>query len=155
PSEVLNNRWSTEDVIDQNQMTTRTYRGKLRVRNANVNPHTYRGWVVPPLMDGFSRELMRFNSTPDGLTLEYTVVDKECCTAPSAPARKWSGLHSSSTGDGVTFYEEVSVRVEGAKDTSKKDLIGLAVNLGMGQLGVLTIKSNDRQRGYFVKNISL
>lgn len=136
---VLNNRWSMHDNIDKDWYTTRTMRGRLRLASANLNPHSFRAWCVPPLQPNFKRESIDVVSSPDQLTLEYTVVDRQVfCSAP-APATTWSGTHIVSTGDGVTSIGEVNISVTGPPQVAKADLIDLCAQICTSKLQLLAV----------------
>lgn len=136
---VLNNRWSMHDNIDKDWYTTRTMRGRLRLANSNLNPHAFRAWCVPPLQPNFKRETIDVVSSPDQLTLDYTVVDRQVfCSAP-APATTWSGTHIVSTGDGVTSIGEVNISVTGPPKVAKADLIDLCAQICTSKLQLLAV----------------
>lgn len=126
---VLNNRWSVGEDFDQNWFATRTIRGKLRVASINLNPQAYRGWVVPPLQRGFKRERMSFNTHPNGLELEYEILDKQVWAAAPSPAKSWAASHVESTNDGVNSFGSVSVRVDGHPGVDKRELVALAAKI--------------------------
>lgn len=133
---VLSNRWGFEDSIDTDWYTRRTIRGRLRVARLDLNPQAFRGWVVPPLQDGFRRESMDFVTTPDGLTLEYTIVDQQTYAAAPYPATSWKCTHTESTNDGVKSAGELSVELRGPSGVDKRALIQLAAILVEGVLRI-------------------
>lgn len=126
---VLNNRWSIVEDIDQNCFAIRLVRGRLRVASINLNPQAYRGWVVPPLQRGFKRERMSFNTHPNGLELEYEIQDRQIWAAAPAPARSWAASHVEGTNDGVNSFGSVSVKVDGAPNVDKRELLALAAKI--------------------------
>lgn len=126
---VLSNRWSSQDEIDKNQTTTRTFTGRLRVANSRLNAHDFRYLVLPPLASGMRRDKMRFLVTEDGLNLEYTITDKEVHYAPPEPATSWSYSHTEHSGTGMHWYGEVSIRLEGDRNVNKKKLIQIAAQI--------------------------
>ncbi len=122
-SGVLSNRWFMRDVVDRNAYTTRTIQGRMRVASPNINPMGMRNWIVPQLQNGFIRDSVEVAVTPDGLTLDYSIVDSEFYVAPPQPATKWEATHTRTTQDGAKFSDEMSIRLEGPKNCEKKDLI--------------------------------
>ena len=140
--EVLSNRWSTEETLDDAFVNTRYWRGVLRVRSADVGAHLLRSLVVPPLLPGYRRERMHFLSTPDGLNLQYTVADRRMHAAPPPPAVKWSGTCTESTGKtGGLGYADVSVRLEGRPDVDKRALLETAIAVVEARTGHLAAGS--------------
>lgn len=126
---VVNNRWSMWEEFDQNWFALRTVRGKLRVDRVDLNPHAFRGWVVPPLQRGFKRERMAFNTHPNGLELEYEIMDRQVWAAAPAPATSWTASHVEGTNDGVASFGSVAIRVEGPPKCDKKDLLQIAAQI--------------------------
>jgi hypothetical protein len=140
-SGVLNNRWSVRDTIDESWLTTRTVTGRLRVTNPVMNPQSFRGWVVPPLQAGFIRQSIDIATTTDGLTLEYTVTDRETVASPPDPAIKWTGQHAAISEDGSSVFEEFQITVWGDKYTPKLELIRVAALVSEQRLGLQKGKS--------------
>lgn len=119
---ILNNRWSMADEIDEHY-TTRRITGRLRLVDITLNPQAFRSVVVPPLQRGFKRQTISVTTTPDGLSLDYTVIDVERYAAPPFPGIAWDGTHTVSTGDGVNTHVEMVIRLTGDKNTDKRTLI--------------------------------
>jgi hypothetical protein len=138
---VLNNRWSMHDSIDKDWYTTRIMRGRLRLANSNLNPHSFRAWCIPALQPNFKRENIDVVSSPDQLTLDYTIVDRQVFAAAPAPATTWSGTHIVSTGDGVNSVGEVNVSVTGPPKAAKGDLIDLCAQICTAKLQLLSVKN--------------
>ena len=137
-SDVLNNRWTLEDTLDENFYTTRTWSGKLRVAHQALVPQLYRGLVIPPLLSGYKRMSMRFSQTPDGLNLNYQINDKQVHAAPPSPATSWSGEYlESTTKSGAKTTAEVSVRMHGPPHADKRLLLTRCVQAIETRLGNL------------------
>lgn len=132
---VLSNRWTQTDEIDRDFNTTRTFAGRLRVASARLNPHAFRDYVVPPLASGMQRQSMNFTATADGLHLDYQIVDRETHFAAPAPATYWQINHTETTGTGIKWYSEVTVRMAGDRDVDKKRLIGIGVQIVFSLVG--------------------
>lgn len=122
---VLYNRWSMQDTFDEDFYTTRTLNGRMRVL-PGLGPHNFRNFVIPALQAGFQRNSISLTATPDGLTLEYTVIDVEKYAAPPFPATSWECTHSISTADGVGVVVELNIRLTGSKNVPKRDLLQAA-----------------------------
>jgi hypothetical protein len=125
---VLSNRWSCTDEIDAGTdwTTTRTYEGRLRVaQNWVGGPNALRGWVIPPIQRGFKRKSIRIQLAPNGLEMEYTIVDEERYSAPPYPAIDWECTDSAETSNGIAFTRTVSIRVVGHKLAPPWDLFAI------------------------------
>ena len=131
-SGVLSNRWECSDEIDDNFYTTRTYTGKLRLRSlfdgtTGITPNSFRYFVIPSVCLRMRRQKITINTSMDGLTLSYTIVDKEVTFAPPYPARTWRYVYTEQTGlDATQFYATLDVTVTGDSLVNKPALIVLA-----------------------------
>jgi len=134
---VLSNRWGIEESIDSAHYTRRIVRGRLRLGTANLNPHAFRGWVIPDLPMGFRREEVHVVSTPDGLNLDYFIVDRQIVAAPPWPATDWNCTHAISTNDGLSVVSQIDVWLQGPPEVNRKALIALAVRIMDSKLNVL------------------
>lgn len=124
-SPVVGNRWQVVDEIDEQWRTTRTWRGKLRVRNAVFDPQSFRHLVVPQLSDGFQRVRMHFTGEVNALELGYEVVDRQLLgDAPPAPGLEMIGTHTETLDkNGASSIGEVYVRMNGPPGTDHQILI--------------------------------
>jgi hypothetical protein len=139
--QVLNNRWSLEDTMDEDFYITRRWEGTLRVAHGAFNPHNYRNVVIPPLQAGFKRISGRFLATKDGLNLQYALEDKQVHAAPPSPATRWKGSYSEgATAGGSKGHAEVAVTLWGPPGARKGDLITAAIRVTETRLG--TIRRN-------------
>ncbi len=124
---VVSNRVTTEESLDANFYVTRTYNGKLRISSTEKSVHFYRHLFYPPLEDGFRRESVRFAESEDGLTLSYSVTDKQArCSAPY-PATAFSGNVDYAIQNSATMSLSVSLSMIGAPHTPKTALVSRAV----------------------------
>ncbi len=124
---VVSNRCWTEETIDENFYTTKKFTGRLRVSSANQSVLFYRQMFYPPLERGFYRESVNFSESEDGLTLNYTVADKQRRNAAPYPATKVEGeVQYHSINSGTTF---VSARVSmiGGPFAPKQALVARAL----------------------------
>jgi hypothetical protein len=126
---VLSNRWSSIDDYDQDFYCTRTISGRLRVAKIDLEPHSMRSLVVPPLQPGFKRQSMNFNVDTSGLVLDYSIIDRQVAFAAPGKATSWQGRHTISAPDGVKSYSELEVELTGPPSASKTELIMTAVQL--------------------------
>lgn len=125
--------WFTENLDGQDYRTTRTTFGWLRVRNHRFNPFDVlrNAFVMPPLVYGFKRERISIQSSPDMLTLNFTVTDVEEHYAPPSPATWWRLRHRISTPEmgGAIVESTVSLDLKAPKTVPKQNLFWLATRI--------------------------
>lgn len=152
---VLSNRWSCVDEVDTNFFTTRTYDGLLRTFSGQINPNAFRAYVVPPLQPGLRRERMLFSVTEDGLTMRYTVVDKEVAFSAPHPATNWSYKYTESLTNDAHANGELSIMLEGDRDCDKKALVKIAAGMINARLiGFGPARPGDIKDNSFVEFLS-
>lgn len=148
----LSVRFSEEVAMDESFYTTRTRRGKLYVRrDVTANPDTLREQVIalkiPP---GFQRVSSTYTMAEDGCSMDFSIVDREVYLEPPQPATKATGELIASTPNGAKCVRECHVTLEGAKTTSKADLISKAVLIAFtkakGGDGVAAVDPNGTAR---------
>lgn len=132
---VLSHRWTTSDVRDNNKYLTRQFDGKLILSTADVNPHSFRGLCTPVLQPGMRRDRMTFVCSEDGLTLSYSITDREIAFAAPAPATSMSLQHSMAVKDGSTSSGYTTVRLEAPSTARHDELIQLALRLVESRVG--------------------
>jgi hypothetical protein len=99
--DVLSNRWSIAEEMDEQWYVTRIIRGRLRISQAvTLTPGHFRHVCLPRLENGFKRVRMAFLTEPNGLEAAYEVVDRQVAMSAPWPATSISGHHSYSTGNG-------------------------------------------------------
>lgn len=126
---VLSNRFSVFDDIDENWYVTRTTQGRLRIAQAANNAQFLRFWVIPPLQDGFRRASISCHVTPDGLNMDYTVVDKELYATPPYPGTSWTAVDTAETEVGASYLRTMKVSIEGFKSAAPWELFAVAANI--------------------------
>lgn len=119
---VLFNRWSETQTIDSCGFSTRTRTGKYAIRSDNVDGATADGirsqMAVVGVPPGFIRESSNYTVTPDGLAIEYTIVDKEQFKMPPSPAFRAEGHYTETTmTNGAVRWGEVNIKLFGNKPT--------------------------------------
>lgn len=124
---VLSNKWTVTDDIDENLWTTRVYQGVLRTVSGEIDANSFRALVVPLLQPGLKRDHMNFEVSRDGLSLGYTIVDKEVNYQAPAPATNWYFKHTEETQTGAIMQSRISVMMEGPRTAARRDLIMLCV----------------------------
>lgn len=134
-SNVLSNRFSVADSIDEDWYTTRTYRGRIRFKSLYPNAHNFRHWVIPPLQRGFKRQQVEVAASVDGLSLDYVVTDKEIYAACPFPGTTWEATQTVTTGEhAVQTISELVVSVKGPRTVAKRDLIATCAIITLTRL---------------------
>lgn len=74
--EGFSHRCTVSDILDGNYLNVRVTRGRMVFRSAPSNPHIA---VLNnhPVPRNYKRGSVECNMLPDGLTLDYTIVDEE------------------------------------------------------------------------------
>ncbi|CAK9068008.1 Uncharacterized protein SCF082_LOCUS34332, partial [Durusdinium trenchii] len=144
---ILSNVWTCRDSIDQNWYTTRIWQGTLRAASALTNPHQeLRSYCLAPLAPGMRRQSMDFTVAADGLTVSYTVVDKEVAYSAPPPATSWHVVHSESTHDTSLGEVAVDISMQGHRDSNKSEMFALCVQiLEVQVIGIGGLRRNDPQ----------
>lgn len=135
---VLYNRWTEVVTMDDCMFTTRTREGKFRIRSDNdlgVIPDNVRSQMaVVGVPSGFIRESARYTQTPDGLGLQYSIVDKEQFKPPPLGAYRADGYYSEAVGPlAAVRYGQVVVRLKGGNFHSSSAAPG-----GLGGIAPIT-----------------
>lgn len=139
---VLYNRWSETVEIDNCQYSKRTREGKYIIRSDNYEGKTvdqYRAQLAVLMVPkGFLRESARYTVSPDGLALQYTIVDKEHYKLPPEFAYEAHGEYTgTSANGGGSLTGEVRLRLRGGRNPrfgNQDDLVTIAVVLCTAKL---------------------
>lgn len=138
-NDILFNRWSEMVTMDDRMFSTVTRTGKFVIRSDNVD-----GYIVDQLRSqmavvglpqSFLRQRAEYQVTPDGLGLQYTLVDKETYRLPPFPAYRAEGnLFVSLAEFGTSRTVMCHIRLYGrndANDANRLSLIDAAVGLAV------------------------
>ncbi len=139
---VLYNRWVDQIEIDNCKYSRRARQGKFVIRSDNQLGQTvdlFRKQMavlgVPP---GFLRETANYKVSPDGLGLEYSIVDREVYKMPPEPAYQAEGEYLESiTNKGAARWGQCRVKLWGAKDTPQMKLIDAAIFIVSAKLQIV------------------
>lgn len=136
---VLFNRWSERVEIDEKNYSKRIREGKYMIRSDNATGVTVdelrRDMAVVGVPEGFLRESSEYQVSPDGLSLQYRLVDQEVATLPPDGSFKADGEYiETSTKWDAKRYGEVRVHLQGSKTTPKATLLEKAVEIGASKL---------------------
>ena len=123
---MLYNRWTESVVMDERMVSTITRTGKFVIRSDNVD-----GYIADQLRSqmavvglpfNFLRQRAEYQATPDGLGLQYTLVDREQYRLPPFPAYKAEGhISVALEAMGCMRIVECHVRLTGCYDGAKGD----------------------------------
>lgn len=146
PSPVLSNRWSCSDDIDADLVTTRHWRGRLRIARIDLNAHMFRGMCLPVLHRGWKRMRQNYMVDPSGLELAYEIEDRQMLgDAPPPFVVRMSGTHTEGVDmSGMTGKGMVSVRLDGPPYCDKLYLLQKAA-----QIIYLKAAINDHATGHY------
>lgn len=118
---VLFNRWTESVDFDQSLYCTRTREGKYVIRSDNAEGGSadfFRASMASlALTPGCMRTVSRYKISPDGLGIDYTIVDKEVFRRPPPPAYEASGEYAESVADngGLRRFCVATVRLRGSR----------------------------------------
>lgn len=140
---ILFNRWTETIDIDSRNFSKRTREGKFAIRSDNNQGkiadlfRSQMAIVGVPL--GWTRESSQYKVTPDGLAIQYRVVDKENYKLPPFPAFEADGEYIESTSMmGVLRHCEVRVHLKGDKSDNRTQaqLLATAVAVATSKLEI-------------------
>lgn len=129
---VLYNRWTESVSMDNCLYSTRTRNGKYVMRS-DVNQATLVDQLresmcqvgVPP---GFLRTKSEYTVDPNGLGIQYSLVDEEQFKMPPQPAYEADGDYAETTSNRGSMREgEVNLTLKGSKTTSQAALLQAAI----------------------------
>lgn len=139
-SQILYNRWSETVDFDHCQYTKRTRQGKFIIRSdnqeGNIADQVRQQMAIVGVPPGFLRESSHYTVSPDGLGIEYTIVDREVFKLPPAPAFESEGYYRESTTHAVGTIRscECRVKLKGDKFTDQSALITKAIGIASNKL---------------------
>ena len=139
---VISNRWTESVELDSSLYSKRTRNGKFVIRSDNVQgqiaDELRSAMAVVGVPDGFVRVVSNYNQSPDGLSISYTIVDKEVYRLPPRPAFEASGSYTeSATFKGPLRTAEMSLKLRGHKFVSQDRLVEAAVGIASAKLANL------------------
>lgn len=125
---VLSVSFSMTDELNEYRMTARTYEGQIRSATARINPHSFRFFALPFLQQGMFVKRQICNASPDGLLLNFVLQHVEGYASPP-PACAWSAPFKKTftMGTGSKTYVEISLGLQGSRETDRRKLLTSAV----------------------------
>jgi len=129
---VLSNRWTETVDMDDCEYTTRTRTGTVTIRSDNaegVTPDQLRSTMaVVGLPVGFLRQSRKYDLTADGLSLNYSLVDKEVFFLPPEPAFRAEGEFTVSVTKQSIMHMTCAVRLRGTAQGNQANLLRAAIS---------------------------
>lgn len=145
---IVYNRWTETAEIDQSQYTRRIRDGRFAIRSNNKDGLTadfYRHFAVVGVPEGFIRENSQYVISPDGLSVQYRVVDKEVFIKPPSPAYEATGYYTETAVKLALWRRgEVQIRLRGKKDTPQQSLIQAAIGIVVQKLSSNITGATDK-----------
>lgn len=149
--DVLYNRWTETVDINEINATTRHRQGKFLIRSDNkdgfVADQCRAQMAVLSIPNGFTRESAQYTVSPDGLAIDYRIVDKEQFKMPPAPAFTATGTYTETVGRlAVNKTVECQITLRGDKATSQSKLIETAIYVANSKVRIgcpTTVKRRD------------
>lgn len=136
---VLFNRWTETIDIDDKNFSKRTRTGKFLIRSDNytgkIADAIRSQMAVVGVPQGFMRESSSYTVAPDGLAIQYRIVDKEAFKLPPQEigehgVYKASGKYRESLpGYGSMRQVEVRLRLEGSQKTDQAAMLRRAFQI--------------------------
>lgn len=137
-SNVLYNRWKETLDVDSLQYTKRTRNGRLKIRSDGtgvVPADVMTTMAVVGVPSGFVRDSSSYTISPDGLTLDYSITDKEVFKNPPMPALEASGTYSEILGRvGAVRHGELQLRLKSSKNIRQSDLVHRCIVIAFAKL---------------------
>lgn len=154
--DVVSNRWSLEDTVDEKFKLTRVLDGRIRTTSLRSNPQSYRHLVVPPLPRGFRLTGYKFVQDPNGLEMAYTITQRKEHAAPPPPAVEWRARHEVTTLAGGIAESRFGIVLIGQPDVNRRLLMGAAVAAAEARLGSITRSLEDlKNSGTILKSLTV
>lgn len=132
PPDVLANRWEMSQSYTADFFATRTTNGRLIARAIGTPPKVdeLRALCMPALPAGWKRERMTFAVSSDGLSLGYSIEDREVDRVAPDPATTANARYVEMTEHAAThFFGDIHVDLRGSKGTSRRELITTAAKI--------------------------
>jgi len=137
---VLYNRWTETVELDDCQFSTRTREGKFAIRSDNaggkIADEVRTQFAVLSCPQGFLRQSANYVQSPDGLAIQYRIVDKEQFKMPPLGAFKAEGQYvETGTNGGALRIGMAWVRLKGNNDIFKQaGLMQIAVGIAASKV---------------------
>lgn len=150
---VVSNRYAVEFAYDENFYCTRSIRGKLVIKqgtdiSGQFTADNFRQYCIPTLPAGYKRSSLVFNVSSDGLTLSYSIVDKEVFATAPKPATSVSAQYVEAMSDmGTVMTAGITVSLTGAVGTPRAALITLAGKIAASRYDE---NNGDRMNGFTI-----
>lgn len=136
---VVSVRWRQTQSIDNCNFSTRTRTGSFTIRSDNLQgvqaDQLRSSMAILAIPSGFVRESSEYTISEDGLTLSFTIRDKEVWLYPPEPAFQAQGSYQeTSTHRGSRRSARCSVTLQGSKTSPNATLMRTAVAICANKL---------------------
>lgn len=131
---VVSLRWTQSESFDKSHVSTIRTAGTLTVRSDLLQcADNFRSLATPPILSDYRRVDARYTLNPTGTELDFEFVDVEQSLLPPYPAIEADGDYGvdcpNSRRDAY-----IKVTLKGAKGTSRKDLMAVAIRMCFAKL---------------------
>jgi len=145
-------RWSDSVEIDDLNYTTRTRRGRYRIRSDNQNKQEIdrirRAVAILGVPQGFLRKSSQYTLSEDGLQIDFTIQDQEVFRVPPAPAFRSKGTYTeTTTKNGAMRHGAIRLDLWGDKVTSPAVLLKKCIEVAAAKL-LLVGGAQQRERRF-------
>lgn len=136
---ALSDRWTESIEFDAGSYGTRRRDGVVIISSSNPAGQQAKNiqnqLAVVGIPKGFVRQSSRYEVSPDGLELRFSVVDQEKFYMPPDPAYEAAGQYKErSPKMGAFRWAEMNVRLKGRKDVKQGDLLNTAAGVCASKL---------------------
>lgn len=143
-SAALSHRWEESVAMDNCMVTTKTRKGTVVLRTDNpqglIADDLRSTMATLSVATGYLRKSSNYTVTPDGVKLQYTLVDEEYFKLPPKPAYFADGYYRETTSPGgAVRYGECSVTLRGCNDqdvSAQNELCRVAIIIVGGKLKI-------------------
>lgn len=145
-------RWSDEVSIDDLNYSTRTRRGRYRIRSDNKLTQEVdrirRAVAILGVPRGFLRKSSRYTLSEDGLQIDFEIQDQEVFRVPPAPAFRSRGTYTeTTTKNGAMRHGAIRLDLWGDKLVSPSILLKKCIEVAAAKL-LLVGGAQQRERRF-------
>lgn len=150
---VISNRWSEIQTINNCNFSEIVRTGTYIIRSDNANgiiaDDARQQMAIVGVPSNYLRQQSRYEVTPDGLSLRYTVQDQEVWKMPPSPAFTAKGTYVEDVNNGTNGIRHGECRVElkGDKSAPQVDLIKVAVATATAKLSMNGTRASKLIKG--------
>lgn len=151
--QVLSNKWSISETLDENLVLTRTVSGRLIVSSIEFNPQSFRSLVIPKREQFFRIAGISFTTAPSGMEMDYSITYRRTHAAAPAPAVDWDASHTATVVRGGIAESHVHISLMGDPSVDRRQLLGAAWAVAEARLGDLSSTSRGGKK--IIENVTV